>query len=625
VDFFKIKRLKSGTSPPKENERLRGFKQKNFRTMTNLLRKALLLAAFVYAQTAGAQTRADGLAAMQLEDWDKAISIYTALTKAAPTDQDALLTLSNAYLAKGDKAKALEVAQAAAHANTESPMAYVANARVALLEGNTTVASEQFKRAASKVKKDINGHRQIGESYLYYIPVGSTRPDLTRAAELLIAAYNVNSKDVPTLMALGYAYKEQGNGGMAAQQYELAEQLDPKSPLPKLMLAKVYKAAKIPAKFESNIDKAIAVSPNYTPALRLKAEHFYYGRKWEQATQAYKDLVKNGAEVKIEDEMQLANCLFITKDCKGTSELVDKILVKDPSKNYLRRLKAYCDYENGQYHGDFQRGLELLEEFMQTATPDKIIPRDWEYRGKLVLKTKGDTLVALGYLKKAIELDSLSWPLWKDPIAKIYYAKRMNCEASQAFEMYYDSVPAPDKGEAADIYYWGLAQFYCKDDSLRYEHAEQTFKKVTELMPDAGIGWLWAGKAAYKLDPTAEDIEANPAVAVQFGKGRVYAEKYVEIAWADKEKNKKDLITACNYLAYCYFVKNEKENFDAIIAKWLEIDPENPTIKEMQDAFGKEMISPTPGSGGTSTPVPGSGGGGGTPAPGGGGKDGSRH
>ena len=310
--------------------------------MTNLLKKALLLAVIVYAQTAGAQTRADGLAAMQLEQWDKAISIYTALTKADPTDQDALLTLSNAYLAKGDKAKALAIAESAVAAKPDGPMVYVSNGRVLLLKDKITDASEQFKRATSKVKKDINGHRQIGESYLFYTPPGSKRPDLTRAVELLTAATNVNNKDVPTLMALGYAYKEQGNGGMAATQYELAEQLEPKNPLPKLMLAKVYKAAKIPAKFEANIEKTLQVAPNYAPALRAKAEHYYYGRKWEQATQAYKDLVaKGGAEVTIEDEMQLANSLFITKDCKAVSELVDKILAKDGTKNYLRRLKAY--------------------------------------------------------------------------------------------------------------------------------------------------------------------------------------------------------------------------------------------------------------------------------------------
>lgn len=575
--------------------------------MTNLFRKALLLATIVYAQAVVAQTRVDGLAAMQLEDWDKAISIYTALTQANPADQDALLTLSNAYLAKGDKVKAREVANTAFNAKTDVPMAFVALGKVLLLEGKTAEASEQFSRAAKKGKKDIDILRQIGESYTYYIPQGSNRPDLTRAVELLNAALDFNSKDIPSLMARGYAYKEQGNGGLAAQNYELAEQLEPKNPLPKLMLAKVYKAAKLPEKAVAYFDKSIAVAPNYTPALRAKAEHLYFSRKWEQATQALKDLVKNGAEVKIEDEMLLANSLYITKDCKGCSELVEKILKKDPSKNYLRRLQAYCDYDNGQY----ERGLELLKDYFKTAPADKIIASDYQYLGNFQLKTKADTLVAISNLKKAISMDTSAWPLYKD-IAKIYYNKRMNCESAGAFKMYYDSVPTPKSDEAADMYYWGVAQYYCKDDTLRYAHAEQTFKTITELIPSAGIGWLWAAKAARQQDPSGTEIEANPELANQYGKARLYYEKYAEIAGADKEKNKKELLPAYQYLAYCYLVKNESDKFYPAIEKWLELETDpaaRETIMQMKDSFGKD-VPLVPSSPGTSTtPVPGGGGG----------------
>jgi len=576
--------------------------------MTNLLRKVLFFAALVYASAIAAQTRADGLAAMQLEDWDKAISVYTALTKADPTDQDAFLSLSNAYLAKGDKNKALELAKAAFDAKPEGPLSFVALARTELLKGNSSGASEQFKRAQGKAKKDINVHRQIGESYLFFTPQGSNRPDLTRAAELLTAATDVNSKDTPTLMALGYAYKEQGNGGFAAQQYELAEQLEPKNPLPKVMLAKVYKAAKQPERAITYFDKAIAVAPDYCPALRGKAEQLYFSRKWEAATQALKDLVNNCKDVKIEDEMLLANSLYITKDCKSCGELVDKILKKDPSKNYLRRLKAYCLYDNGDYPG----ALNLLNDYFKTAPADKIIATDYEYLGKCILKTKGDTALAISNIRKSIEMDSSTWPLYKD-IAKTYYGKRMNCEAAKAYQMYYDSIPAPDAGEAQDMYFWGLSQYFCADDSLRFEKAEKTFKKVTELMPKAGIGWLWAAKSASKKDPSPEDIEANPAKALEYGYAREYWEKYIEVASPDPVKNKKDLLTGYQYIAYCYFVKNEGDKFFPTVEKWIELETDptaEQSIMEMKDAFGKETITPAPAPG-TTTPAPNSNGGGG--------------
>ena len=308
--------------------------------MTTLLRKSLLIVALVYAQIAAAQSNADGLTAMQLEDWDKAISIYGAQTKANATDQNALLNLGNAYLAKGDKVEAQKTFDAAFKAKPEGALAFIATGRIMLLQDNATEADNQFKKAAKSGRKDVNALRQIGESYLFYTPPGAKRPNLTRAEELLKAAYDMNTKDYTTLMSLGYCYKEMPNGGLAAQFYEYAEQQEQKNPLPKLMIAKVYKSAKLGDKFLSNVDRAIATAPTFSAALREKALYLYFARKWEAATQAYKDLVANGSEVLIEDEMQLANCLFITKDCKGCSELVEKILKKDGTKNYLRRLQA---------------------------------------------------------------------------------------------------------------------------------------------------------------------------------------------------------------------------------------------------------------------------------------------
>ncbi len=555
--------------------------------MTNLLRKALLLTAITYAHIASGQSRADGLAAMQMEDWDKAISIYTALTKADPTDQDAYLTLANAYLGKGDKDKALEVSKTAFNAKPDDQMAFVANAKVLQLEGKSSEASEQFERAAKKGKKNINVLRQIGESFIYYIPPGSKRPDLTRATELLKNAVDYNSKDMQTLMALGYAYKEQGNGGFAATNYEMAETLEPKNPLPKFMLAKVYRAAKIGDKFETYIEKTLAVAPTFSAALRSKAEYYFFARKWEQATQAYKDLVNKGAEVTIEDEMQLANCLFITHDCPACSQMVDKILKKDPSKNYLRRLKAYCDYESGEY----QRALDILNDYFKTAPQDKIIASDYKYLGNLQIKTKGDTLAGLANLKKSIQMDSTTWALHLD-IAKMYYSRRMNCEAAEEYLMYFDSAGMTEPKVAQDLYFLGLSQYFCTGDSLNYVKAEKTFAKVAELVPSASIGWLWAAKSSQKKDPTPEQIEADPELAKQYGNARKYYEEYTKVAGDDKEKNQKDLNAAYQYLAYCYFVNNEADKFFPTIDKWLDVEPNvdaQNSIMEMKNAFGKEV------------------------------------
>lgn len=556
--------------------------------MTTFLRKALFVVTVLYTQLATAQTYTDGLTAMQLEDWNKAISVYTAISKAAPTDQNALLNLGNAYLAKGNKEEALKSFEAAFGIKPEGALALVANGRVVLLKDNQAEADNQFKKAAKNARKDVSALRQIGESYLFYIAPGAKRPNLTRAEELLKVAYEMNTKDYNTLMSLGYCYKAMPNGGLAAQFYEFAEQQEQSNPLPKLMIAKVYKSAKLGDKFLLNIDRAIAIAPTYTLALREKALYLYFARKWEEATKAYKSLVANGAEVTIDDEMQLANCLFITKDCKGCSELVEKILKKDGTKNYLRRLQAYCDYENGNY----QQGLNILNDYFKIVTPEKILSSDYEYHGKLLVKTKGDTLVAANDFKKAISMDTSRWKDLYLEISNLMYAKKQYCDAATAYQSYLDSVPEP---KATDYYNLGLRQYYCKDDTMRYQHALASFNKVTQLMPDKAIGWLWVAKANAKLDP---DVEKHPELAAtEFGKAHEAFEKYVAIASSDKVKNKKDLVSAYEYLTYYHYNKSETPMMVELANKLLELDPTNQTaielLKSAQEGAGGKPTTPT--------------------------------
>ncbi|MBL7803951.1 MAG: tetratricopeptide repeat protein [Saprospiraceae bacterium] len=552
--------------------------------MTTFFRKSLLVLPFMLVQAAAllAQSYADGLAAVQLKEWDKAIGVFSALAQADAADQNARLSLGTAYMAKGQKEQALSAFKAAFDAKPEGALAHVATGRILLLDNKAADAEKSFEKATRTARKDMNAWRHVGESYWFYIAPGDNRPNLTRAEQYLKGGLDVNSKDFQTLMSLGFTYKEIGNGGASATYYEQASLVEPKNPLPLLMLGRVYRIAKQFDRAIDYFDKAIALNPRYTAALRSKAEYLFISRKWERATQAYKDLVNNGDAVTIEDEMQLANCLFITKDCKGCSDLVEKILKKDGSKNYLRRLQAYCDYENGEY----QRGLDILNSYFQNVTPDKILPSDYEYLGKLQLKTKSDSTVALQNLAKSIEVDSARarWALYEE-ISNIQYVRKDYCASAASMQMYLDSVPSPT---ATNFYNLGLRNYFC-GDSISYVKALAAFTRVTEINANAPIGWLWRAKSAAKFDPTPEQIEANPDLAAEYGKATESWENYTQRAEADKEKNKKDLLAAYGYLSYVYFVKKDAEKFNAVTAKWTALDPANTTIKEMQDAFGKDV------------------------------------
>ena len=126
-------------------------------------------------------------------------------------------------------------------------MAFVALGRNLLLKENKVAeADKQFDRAKRGAKKDMTIWRQIGESYFFYVEPGAKKPNLAKAEAYLKEALEISGKDFALQMALGACYKEMSSGGPAAQHYEYAEALEPKNPLPKLMLAKVYRIAKGP-------------------------------------------------------------------------------------------------------------------------------------------------------------------------------------------------------------------------------------------------------------------------------------------------------------------------------------------------------------------------------------------
>jgi tetratricopeptide (TPR) repeat protein len=559
--------------------------------MTKLAKSVLyvLLSVVLFHQAAWAQTQDQGFEAMLMEKWDNAITIYSSMTKADNTDQNAWLTLSNAYLAKGQKDKAMEALSTGFTAKPDGPLAFVCNARTLLLQNKSAEADEQFQRAFKKGKKDPNALRQIAESYLFYIAPSDRKPNLTRANELFKQAIEVNPKDYQTLMSAGYAFREQGDGGEAARQFEFASNYKPKSPLPFYMLATVYKAGRLNERFIKNLDQAIALDNNYTPALRLKADYYYNVRKFEKAKDAYKELLEKGKDLVIEDEMAYANTLFLTKDYKGCTDLVEKIISKDGSKNYLRRLLGYSYYENGEY----VKGQAIMDDYFKIVVPEKVLASDYVYQGRLLLKGKNDTLGAIKYLGLAIEKDTAEWPL-NEEMGNLLYAKKDYCGASKVYQVWIDSLGTEAKSK--DIYKLGTSYQYCKSDSMRYQKALAAYIKVTEMSPKAGIGWLYAAKASNYLD--IDPTKASEAeIMTTFGKAKPYWDKYIEVAGGDVEKNKVNLIDAYSYIMYYHYVRKEDTQARENIAKLLVIDPTNKDAIGMRDNMDG-VVPPAPPAGG---------------------------
>lgn len=578
--------------------------------MTNSLKSALLLLFVFVAKLASAQID-PGFTALQLENWDEAIKAYSDAVAKNPSDQQALLRLGSAYLGKTDKAKALENFKKAFDAKPDGAFAFIANGRVMQMENNAAEADRQFGKAAKAGKKDVNALRTIGESYLY----GATR-NLTRAEELLKVAYTLKTSDIQTLMQLGYCYKEMPNGGLAAQHYEFAQAVEPGNAFPVFMQARVYRQAKLPEKYIEYLGKTLAKDPANALAHRETAEFWYFTkRKYNEATAAYENLLAKSSAPTIDDEMQLANCYFITKKYDKCIALVNKVVGKDGSKAYLRRLLGYCYFETG----DFANSKKVLDEYFKVVEKEKILASDYEYWAKSKLKTGGDTISAIADLRSAMTIDKLTWYNHKE-IANLQYKMKNYCDAGPSFQAFLDSVAKP---ETIDFMYLGNSYYYCKADttSARYEKALAAYNKATVLSPNYGPGWFWSGKAAAKLDP---DMQTSPECAAVFGKAAKYFEEFIKLSkeelklneiaklgenllpekLAEIEKLKidanskrviKDMVASYEYLLYYHFLQAHTNEFLLTHLELTALDSANVTatgLKADYDSRGNTLTPP---------------------------------
>lgn len=527
----------------------------------------LMLPMFIVAQKTNVfQT------AMYVENWQKAVNTQEKFVEISPDQWLSLFHLSDAYNAvnrplDAEKTLKMPLIQTA-------PEAYkiIAAARIALIHEEQELAAKLFKKAEKAGKKDVVARRTLGESWLY----GRSR-DLHKAEQLLLNAQKLDARDFLTQMDLGYCYKAMSDGGKALLHFDFAQAIQPQNALPALMSAMVYKSGKVEAKQLEFLDKALTLDPQYIEALRQKGEYFYYKKRdYKAAADIYAQLLALRPKAPIADKMTYVNSLFLTKQYELTIEWVDKIIGEDGSRNYLRRLSGYSYYETG----DFEKGKAIMDDYFARVNSDKIIPKDFEYYGKLLQQDNQDSLAAV-YYEKAIELDPARWDLYAE-IGSIRYKAKDYLGSAEAYEHRLDSL---DSRSALDYYQVGLARYMLRD-SASYVLAAQYFGKVSEIVPEKTIGWIMMAKSLSKLEP---DVETYPEQAGLFGKAKDAFEHFIQLAEQDTTgKHTKDLISAYEYLAYYYILHKDVDNVKRFVAKLQTLDGDSDVVAGMLEWIQSE-------------------------------------
>jgi len=429
-----------------------------------------------------------------------------------------------------------------------TPFGQVAEGRALLAKGKASEADAKFAAAASATKnKDAKVLTMIAQAYGESDVKDITKPlTYVKTAEAL-----GKGKDDPTLMvARGdiYLHSDQG-GGEAMSSFDRATTANPNSAEAFYKKGVLSVRSRNGASAKENLDKAIALNPQYAPAYKELAEMYYSAGQYEKAVSTFEQY-KSMAEKSSTTDAEYASFLYLSKKYPGSLAEVNKVLTVEPNNLTMNRLKAYDLYETNDYAG----AASAMDQYMKIAPADKIIPEDYSYQSKILLRSNRSD-EAITVLQKAIAAttDPAKKADLQNDLATAYLAKK---DYGSALKVY-KSKGNPD---LADQFRIGSAY----TGNKQYTQADSVYNIITTAKPTYAPAYQARAQANFNLDPDSKKGLAKP-----------YYEKYIELTSGDPTKYSRGLVEANNYLGYYNLQKGDKAAATPYYQKVLDLDPTN--------------------------------------------------
>jgi tetratricopeptide (TPR) repeat protein len=487
-------------------------------------------------------------------------------------------TVNNSLSEVSDSAQLLF--KLGAQKDPSNPLNYVGEGWVALMNNDQADAKTDYAKALallpSKANKSIVMDPKRQAQVLFRMARGYVLTgvrDTTNVFNLLRQAEKLDPKNPELYITMGDAYiLTLNDGSKAIANYNKAQALDPKSPEAKLQIGLLWMRARQYQYALDTYQEVIKIDSTFAPAYRELGYLLTRAGRNAEAEKNYKIFLRlSGGNTNA--RIQYVNILIELKNYQEAIRQLNEVFRVDSSNNDLNRAAAYCYFETAQY----DKGLQYSRKFFKNAPKDKIRPADYAYLGRLLAKTKQDSL-ASAMLMKAFTLDSSKGELLSEAAMSLNKLKKYN----QALEIYNMKVSL-NKATPNDYYNMGKVYYNLRN----YPKVDSVLGYYTTLMPDHIQGYLWRARALVNIDSTAKLGLAKP----------VY-ESMIEKARTDSVKNVKELTEAYSYLAYYYLVlyKDTKDQANGLKSieycyKVLAIEPQDPAFADKAKAILKDLES----------------------------------
>ena len=514
------------------------------------------------------QSLSEAIYKTENERYADALLDFKALVAKEPTNGDVYFYYGDCYFEKGEIDSAIMVWNKGYEMDQLTPMPLVGKFRVLWLIGDKAGAQGEVLKAMELTKGKKNNIKRAevirGVAEMY---IESETKDLDQALLLLQEAITKDPSNEDNYLLQGDALyaKTPQDATPAIKSYNLALDINKKSPRGKLRVANIYQAAQNYEEANRIYKEAIAIDSTFAPAYRERAEMFMRFEKMKLAIQDWKKYL--ALNNNIEARYRYANAMFAAKQyCEVISE-VNTINEAGFRNFYTERMLAGSYSECQDVKGGAQIGLDASDRFFAIVPAANINFIDYKTRGSLLMKLGKDSLGLLEWERAAGMNETASKELTLE-IAKAYY-KMKNYD--KAIEMYLkrQSIVELSLGEL-----YNMAQCYYAG-TKNYNEADTLFAQVAAKSPEYAPAYLWRARCNYQLDLNNERWLAKP-----------HYSKVLEIVVGDdrnKNTNKKMVIESARYMGNYYASSAEKDKTKVLeyFQVVYDLDPNDTQAKQI--------------------------------------------
>ena len=514
------------------------------------------------------QSLSEAIYKTENERYADALLDFKALVAKEPTNGNVYFYYGDCYFEKGEVDSAIMVWNKGYEMDQLTPMPLVGKFRVLWLIGDKAGAQGEVLKAMELTKGKKNNIKRAevirGVAEMY---IESETKDLDQALLLLQEAITKDPSNEDNYLLQGDALyaKTPQDATPAIKSYNLALDINKKSPRGKLRVANIYQAAQNYEEANRIYKEAIAIDSTFAPAYRERAEMFMRFEKMKLAIQDWKKYL--ALNNNIEARYRYANAMFAAKQyCEVIAE-VNTINEAGFRNFYTERMLAGSYSECQDVKGGAQIGLDASDRFFAIVPAANINFIDYKTRGSLLMKLGKDSLGLLEWERAAGMNETASKELTLE-IAKAYY-KMKNYD--KAIEMYLkrQSIVELSLGEL-----YNMAQCYYAGPK-NYNEADTLFAQVAAKSPEYAPAYLWRARCNYQLDLNNERWLAKP-----------HYSKVLEIVVGDdrnKNTNKKMVIESARYMGNYYASSAEKDKTKVLeyFQVVYDLDPNDTQAKQI--------------------------------------------